>query len=464
MESSTVDFGRDDELRAAASAALERSFAPGLAVALSLPGGATRSQLLGYGDLAAREPVEAATLFEIGSISKSFTCALLMMAKEEGVLELDGPVKDYLPWFEVRSRFAPISLRHLATHSAGIVMGTEFSGDAAFEVWSLRDTETTTEPGTWFHYSNVGYKVLGLVIEAVRQRPYHVVLREQLLDPLGMESSEPAITHEVRRRLAVGYEPFYDDRAALKEHGVAPATWVESATADGSIAATAEDMALWLRFIIDSGVTAKGERLLSGESLQEMLEPAVVSGDELHGSHYGLGLWTVEVDGHRYAGHTGGMVGYHAALCCDLDEGIGVVALANGLGPWRELTFQLLALARSEGGGEPADYMAPAGQPPEPEPEEVAPPELSKLVGHYRSHNPWVPNLRVRFRSGALWAEFPSGDVWSHELELVPLGSGLFRVGSDARSPERLLFDTEIDGRAVRADYSGCSLYRTFTP
>jgi CubicO group peptidase (beta-lactamase class C family) len=441
------------------------SLAGGLQAALTRRSGGTTVAVAGLADRPARVPVEPATLFEIGSISKGFTCALLLRAQADGLVDLDRPVTDYLPWFEVRSRFAPITLRHLMTHTAGIIMGTEFSGDAQFEVWSLRNTEATARPGTFFHYSNLGYKALGLVLEAVHARPYPDLLRERLLEPLGMCRSEPAITHGIRRRLAVGYEPFYDDRPMRMADGPVQATWLETATADGSIASTAGDMSLWLRFLMNEGVAASGERLLSAASIAAMLTPFIASDDELHGSGYGLGMWTIEVDGHRYIGHGGGMVGYHAAVCCDLDEGLGAVVLANGLGPWRELTFHMLAVARAEGAGlPPPAFTPPSPEPPRPPPAEPPPPQWLPYVGHYRCHNPWLPNLRVCWRASGLRVEFPSGDVWAAELPLTPLGDGLFRVGADERSPERLRFDCVIDGVAVRAAYSGCALYRTFTP
>lgn len=453
--------------RGAARALREASFAAGLSLAIVERDGPTAVTATGLADLAAGTPVGPDTLFEIGSISKGFCCALLLAARDHGMVDLDGPVADVLPWFEVPSRFGPITPRHLMSHTGGIVMGTEFSGDAAFEVWSLRYTETGSEPGTWFHYSNVGYKALGLVLEAVHGRPYHRILREDLLEPLGMTSTEPAITHEVRRRLAVGYEPFYDDRPPRRADGLAPATWLETATADGNVASTAGDMTLWLRFLMDEGVAASGERLLAAASVAEMLAPAISSEEELPGSGYGLGMWSVERDGHRFIGHTGGMVGYHAAVACDLDEGVGAVVLANGWGPWRETTFHALAVVRAERAGQtPPEFEPPSPEPPAPEPSDPGDPPagLAPFVGHYRCHNPWMTDLRVDVRGGELRLGFPSGDVWDAELPLVPLRDGVFRVGADPRSPERLAFDTVIDGVAVRAVYSNCAFYRTFTP
>lgn len=447
---------------AAERSLLGSSLAGGLSLAVADHDGVIWAATLGFADIGARREVTAGTLFEIGSISKGFTAALLLQAQETGLVDIDKPLKEYLPWFEVKSRFRPISLRDLMTHTAGIVSGTDFSGESAFEVWSLRETEATVEPGTWFHYSNVGYKALGLVLASVHRQAFHDVLRDRLLRALGMAESESSITHDTRHRLAVGYEPFYDDRAPRREHGLVPATWVETSSADGSIAATARDMAAWLRFLITGGLGESGVRLLGTSSMEEMLSPLVES-DET-GFSYGLGVYISHVDGHRYASHGGGMIGYHGHVACDLEEGLGAIVLANGDGPWQELAFHAVAVLRAErtGSPEPAFTVRSSVQADpvtDDEPDHWALP----FVGHYRTYNPWCSNLRVYWRGGQLWASYAMDDV-GHDAPLVRLSDGYYRLGSEERCPERLRFDTVIDGKAVRVTLSGCALYRTFTP
>ncbi|WP_406529387.1 serine hydrolase domain-containing protein [Streptomyces sp. I8-5] len=409
----------------------------------------------GLADVAAGRPVTADTLFEIGSVSKGFTCALLLQAQDAGLIDLDQPVARYLPWFRVRSRFAPVTVRHLMTHTAGIIEGSDFSGEAAFEVWSLRETEATSPPGTWFHYSNVGYKALGLVLEAVHERPYHQILRELLLAPLGMMSAVPAITDEVRPRLAVGYEPRSGGSVPALTGGLIPATWLETATADGSIAATALDMTAWLRPLLGTGTG----RLLSDRGRDEMFLPAIGVDDDL-GCSYGLGIRTGEIDGRHHVWHSGGMIGYYSAIACDLDSGVGAVVLANGPGPWQETALHALAAARAEAAGEPVPELTVLPHDQEPPRADPPPPPWEPFVGHYRCHNPWLPGLRVIARDGRLWARMGDGD----EQMLTQLPDGSFRIGADERSPERLRFDTVIGGTATRATHSGCALYRSFTP
>ncbi len=299
---------------------------PGIALAVVDRDGLMATRAYGWADLAARTPVTDDTLFEIGSIGKSFTAAVLLQLAEEGVVDIDAPVSDYLTWFAAGDPEHPITLHHLLTHTGGIVGGSDVSLDPRYEVWALRHTQTVPPGGRW-HYSNAGYKALGLVIEAVTGKPYAEVVRERLLAPLGMDASSGEIVHETRRRLAVGYAPFHDDRPWLPEHGLVPATWLETNTGDGCIAATAADLAQWLRTTLNDGTGPNG-RIMSAESFARMIAPHAESSP---GATYGYGLETAEQDGWRSLGHDGGMVGYLSTMTGGPESGVGVVMLTNGI-------------------------------------------------------------------------------------------------------------------------------------
>ena len=91
------------------------------------------------------------------------------------------------------------------------------------------------------------------MLEAVEGRPYPEIIRERILDPLEMSATEPAITHDIRARLAVGYEYLHDDRLSHPDAPLAPATWLETETADGSIASNAADMCAFVRLLLRGG-------------------------------------------------------------------------------------------------------------------------------------------------------------------------------------------------------------------
>lgn len=510
---------------------LKRFNAPGIAVGLTERATTLRVGVYGLANQDAQTPVAPQTIFQIGSISKSFTSIVLLQLQEQGWLNIDASVGDYLSWFELPSRYAPITLRHLMSHTAGIITGTDETLSAFTESWNLRRTETGSSPGEYFHYSNSGYKILGLVLQEVLGMDIADILREGVLTPLEMEASTAVISNAVRPRLAVGYEAFYDDRPLPRGGLLAPAAWFEADTADGAICSNAEDMCRYLRALLN-----RGAGLLTPESFEQLIAPLIPTGDDLHGEHYGLGLFREQVDGHTIIGHSGGMVGYTANLLADLDSGLGVVALTNGPAePERIAKFALQTLRaihqgdelppmpesdiykvvdaenyagrfycgekeftliphgehltlEFEGDSVPAENRAPhgfyiphptfemfllhpeagglahgpdwyrrAGETPPESPN--YPPEWEAYPGHYRSHNPWLTNFRVILRRGALGLIYPSGE----EEPLHPQGGTSFRIGDDPRSPERLRFDTFINGQAHLAELSGGVYSRTFT-
>jgi CubicO group peptidase (beta-lactamase class C family) len=511
---------------------------PGLSVALTDREKPLRISCYGYADPAARRTVTPQTLFAIGSIGKSFTSTVLLQLAEAGLIDLDAPVQRYLPWFEVQTQYAPISLHHLMSHTAGIITGTDFTGEGRFETWALRETQTGAPPGETFHYSNVGYKALGLVLEAVMKQPYGSIIQERILKPLGMNITASAITSNLREHLATGYMPYYDDRPAPPEHPLDPATRFETNTADGCLASTPGDMAMYARMLLNRG----REGVLSAENFAKLRGRVIrTSNDE--DRWYGYGLVSQQIDGFDHISHTGGMVGYWSVMLCDMDSGFGVIVLTNG--PYldtRNLADYALKLLRAAQRDEELPDLPPVKDPWQIEnaanyageyrsgedtlrltaedgylhlhigEERIPlaprlpdafyvqhaaydrfllrfgreeglvveafygpthylregyiptnsfdyPAEWDAYVGHYRSYNPWFTNFRIFIHKGQLI--YSTGDV---ETALVPLGNGVFRPDDDPRSPEQVRFDTLVDGQALRAFYSTCPFYRTFTP
>lgn len=316
----------DDAVRAE----MERARQPGLTLGLTDRDGTLLIRTYGVANLASRQPVTPDTLFEIGSIGKTFTAVAILQLVDEQRIDLHAPVALYLPWFAVPqpAGHPPITIAHLLSHTAGIVAGIDGTPEARFQVWSLRDLPTRSAPGERFHYSNVGYKALGLVLEAVEGRPYPVIIRDRVLDPLEMSVTEPAITHDIRARLAVGYEYLHDDRLSHPDAPLAPATWLETETADGSIASNAANMCAFVRLLLRRGEGAKG-RLLSEEAFAQMS-----SGNPLEDESdaYGYGLLMRNLDGRQFIGHGGGMVGYLAGMQADTDANLGAIVLQNGMG------------------------------------------------------------------------------------------------------------------------------------
>jgi D-alanyl-D-alanine carboxypeptidase len=354
---------------------LPRSDAPGVVVALT-----DREQLLGsvavgLADVAVGRPVRPDDRFQIGSISKSFAAIIAMQEVEAGRLDLQAPVTDYVPWFEVRSPFAPITTHHVLTHTAGLIMGTDFGLDAAHQVWALRETECTYAPGERFFYSNDGYKLVGLILESVTGRSFPALLAERLLEPLGMAHSDPAITLETRSTVALPHQRAFDDRPTHPGQPWMVSPWYESATADGGIVSTAADMCAYARLLLAGG-DAPGGRLFSEASWRRLSQRAVEDLDE-PGAWYGYGLVTREVDGRTLIGHSGGMVGYSSYLLLDPEAGLAAVVLMNGNEDRTELVHYALGAGRAAAAGAPVP-------PPPPPADPTAVDDAEDLAGTYR--------------------------------------------------------------------------------
>jgi D-alanyl-D-alanine carboxypeptidase len=310
-----------DALRAYVEELLAVRGLPGLSLAVTDREGLVASETFGSADLGAGKPVAPETRFQHGSIGKTFTAIALLQLREEGLVDLDEPVARYLPWFEVRSEHDPITIHHLLSHTGGVVMGDALSANSRFDVWALRETDTGFPPGARFHYSNVGFRALGHVVEEVSGRPYAQVVRERILEPLGMRDTDPALSSATRASLAVGHERWFDDRPSRRSDPWVPAPWLEAGTGDGSLAGSAEDLTSFLRALLN-----RGRGLVEPESFDLMATPkAEVEGDWL----YGYGLELREVEGKPEIGHGGSMPGFGSVMRGDLDAGLGVVVLVN---------------------------------------------------------------------------------------------------------------------------------------
>lgn len=406
---------------------------PGLALAVTDRERTLGVVVDGLADVAAGAPVAPSHRFQIGSISKGFTVMALLQQREADRLDLDAPVTDYLPWFEVRSEHGPITVHHLLSHTSGLVCGMDGTGDAAHEVWSLRETHTGWAPGERFLYSNVGYKTLGLVLEAVTGRPWWESVREGVMEPIGMAEADVIITNDSRARLATGHTSPFDDRPWQPRHGWVPSTWFESRTADGTICATADELARYARLLLN-----RGRGVISDESFGLMSRP-IAEDPEDPDEVFGYGLKWVPGEGdRRLLGHSGGMIGFTAYLLLDVDEGHGVVILTNS--PWSnriELGRFALGCLAAEAGG-------------------VALPEVPEPVD--RASAPGVATYAGTVRDGSGEIEvvaegdrlFVREGAW--QAPLLPLYEGRFAV--DDPAADRFALDlVRRDGALVEASW-----------
>ncbi len=335
---------------------------PGMTLAIADRNGLLRSSQYGFADVKAGIKVSAQTLFEIGSISKSFVAIAVLQLAEEGKIDLQKPVTHYLPWLKIETKYAPFTVHHLLSHTAGL------SGVPLLNRVAATTLRTGFEPGSSWVYSNIGYDLLGFLIEAVDKRPFAEAMRQRVLVPLGMNSSAPVISNEIRERLAVGYSPLQGDRPFPLRGKLGEAPWLEVSEAAGSVAATASDMGNYLQMLLTRGAGVKG-RVLSEKAFELFTKPVIKSPFRGEDASYAYGLWVSDTNGHTLLRHTGGMVAFSSAMYADVTEGLAAFASVNAArlpGGYRPIPVIRYALALLTAASRNQELPAPP--PPIPSP------------------------------------------------------------------------------------------------
>lgn len=336
--------------------------APGMTLALASSNGLLRSSQYGFADVKAGLRVSPQTLFEIGSISKSFVAIAVLQLVEEGKLDLHKPVTNYLPWLKIESQYAPFTTHHLLSHTSGL------SGVPLLMRVAGTTLRTGFEPGSRWVYSNIGYVLLGFLIEAIDKKPFAEAMRQRVFVPLGMNSSAPVISNEIRERVAVGYGPLQPDRPLPFRGKLGEAPWIEVPEAAGSIAATASDMGNYLQMLLNQGAGAKG-RVLSEKSFELFTKPVIKSAFRGEEASYAYGLWVSDTNGHSLLRHTGGMVAFSSAMYADVTDGLAAFASVNAArlpGGYRPIAVIRYALALLSAASRGQDLPAPPPPPPSP--------------------------------------------------------------------------------------------------
>ncbi len=347
---------------------MERHPIPGAALVVTDRERTLHLSTHGVANIDSGEPITPNHLFMSGSIGKSFTAIAILQHYEEGKLDLDDPVAKYLPWFETAGDYEPVTIHQLLTHTAGIHGINDVLTGKLYDVWALRNARANHPPGQGYHYSNVGYKTLGLVLEALEGADYGAIIRRRILDRLGMTETDPETTHETRRRLATGYLPFYDDRPWLPHHGLAPAAWLEIASGDGCICTPVEDLAIYLRALMN-----RDPLLLTNDSYDLLIGKQV----EVEPNHwYGYGIDTDEIEGQTLISHGGEMPGHKCYMFANLDIGLGFLIMANGLGPLFDLCMYANEVLAAAASGQPLPDL-PANEDPR------VIDDAADFVGHY---------------------------------------------------------------------------------
>lgn len=270
-----------------------------------------------------------ASKFRLGSITKQFTAACILLLEERGKLKVDDPVKKYMT--DAPAAWDKVTIFNLLTHTSGIPSFTGFPDYASTEaiattpeklVARFRDKPLEFQPGEKWNYSNSGYVLLGYLIEKISQQSYSEFVQENIFTPLGMKDSGYDSNSAIILHRASGYTP--------SAKGTIHAGYIDMSIpfSAGSLYSTTEDLLRWEQGLM-------GGKLLSAASLAKMTTPFK--------NDYAFGLAVHAVNGHKVIEHGGGIEGFNTEIAYYPEDKLTVVVLANLNGGVPETIAKALA-------------------------------------------------------------------------------------------------------------------------
>ncbi len=307
---------------------MRRLHVPGVAVGVWHKG---REYSAGFGVTSLENPLPITpdTLFQVGSISKTFTGTVLMKLVEQGLVDLDAPVRKYIKDLKLRNKNVAqkVTLRHLLTHTGGWV-GDYFNdfgnGDDALGkmVKSIAALEQVTPLGEFWSYNNAGFNIAARTIEVVTKKPYEQAVQETLLDPLGLKMtyffpSDILITH----RFVVGHS-----RDGQKVKVARPWAIGRAGNGVGGVVSTVRDLLKYARFQMGDGKSENGKRVIRQRSLKAMRIPQVDSGGR---GQMCITWFMRQADGLQIFSHGGATHGQQAGFYYIPEKDFALAILAN---------------------------------------------------------------------------------------------------------------------------------------
>ncbi|HEY9183647.1 MAG TPA: serine hydrolase [Gammaproteobacteria bacterium] len=269
----------------------------------------------GFANIEWQIPNTPTTKFRLGSITKQFTAAAILLLAERGKLSLDDPIRKH--WPDAPGAWDSVTIYHVLTHTAGISNLTSFPEFATFRVSPspvektialFKDRPLEFVPGSQMRYSNSGYVLLGYLIERISGQSYAAFLRENIFEPLGMQDTGYDEHAAIIERRAAGYSP--------SPNGFVNSPYVDMTIPGGAggLYSTTEDLLRWTQGLFAG-------TLLTGASLEKMTTP--------FRDNYALGVNVTERNGRKAIGHNGGIEGFNTSLAYYPAEKLTIVVLGN---------------------------------------------------------------------------------------------------------------------------------------
>lgn len=309
---------------------------PGMAVAIVHGDSIVFEKGYGTGTLGRNEPVDAHTRFAIASTTKAFTTAVMAMLVDEGKVAWDDSVTKFLPGFRVQDGYAnrSLTIRDALTHRSGVqpddlLWVLAYSRDDILR--RMRLLPQSSPMRTEFEYNNLMYMVAGQVEGAAAGKPWDELVRTRILQPLGMRETTTGLEYRGQPNVASPHLRLRDTTRVITESDI------DNAAPAGGMHSSVHDMALWLRFQLDSARVG-GRRLITPGQYAEMFTAQVVTPTTFYPAvqaagvrffQYGLGWFLEDYRGHFAAMHTGSLDGMSAIVGMLPEERVAVVVLAN---------------------------------------------------------------------------------------------------------------------------------------
>jgi CubicO group peptidase (beta-lactamase class C family) len=312
---------RADEVDNHVRAEMNKQHIPGLSLAVVKNGAVEKTAGYGLANLEWSTPVRPDTIFQIQSVTKTFTASAVMLLVEQEKVGVDDRITRYLS--DLPQSWEKITVRHLLTHTSGI---KDFINEPTVDmrkdlepqdvIESLREKPLNFQPGDKYAYSNTGFHLLGMIIRKVTGKSWDEFVRERIFDPLGMNDTHVVSLSEVITNRAAGY--VWEQDRIQNGHFIAPTIL---GYAGGGFRSTVLDLAKW-------DAALYGEKILKQSTLEQMWTPAGLNNGSK--SNYGFGWGITNLNGHRLISHTGShATGFKSVLARFVDDKLTVIILTN---------------------------------------------------------------------------------------------------------------------------------------
>ncbi|WP_152360257.1 serine hydrolase domain-containing protein [Microlunatus speluncae] len=354
---------------------------PGVAVGID-HGGEREIVTYGVTSVDHGQPVDEATLFQIGSTAKTFTATAIMVLVEQGRVELDQPVRRYVPELRLQDHGTAetLTVGHLLNHTAGWDGGDTWvdtgEGDDALERAAalLADLPQQFAPGTGASYNNAAFVLAGRVVEKVTGTTFERALAELILNPLGLTRTLTSLNSIMTEPFAAGHRAngATDGQVSVTRPWSDPRGYIP---AGARFASSLGDQLSWARFQLGDGRSAAGTRLLAADRLRSMHHPTT-SHEILPGVGVGIGWMLRAIEGVRLVEHHGDVAGQHSSVTVLPERDFAIVVLTNATPNGRELAERILRRVLET-------RLGLVERPPEQL--RLGPDELAPYVGIYRT-------------------------------------------------------------------------------